>query len=134
MTPKIFIGFMALLLSELCYAEQNAEKSREILDGLWRNQDQPVWIKITQDENRLGGIVHKADNNPDAIGRTILRDLSRQGDTWQGEIFVARLGEFKKASLELLDENTLEVTVKLGFMSRSAQWRRIMEEKSKQEE
>ncbi len=119
MTPKLFLRFFLVLLSVL-----PSSALADNLDGLWQVADQPVQVKIHQAEAALHGTVHSA-KNAQAIGKVLLKDFKEKEGVWWGMIYVARFGEFKKASLTALNENTLEITVKVGFMSRSVQWQRV---------
>ena len=67
------------------------------------------------------------ERNPDAVGRVLLKALVRDAAEdmlWRGQVFAARLGEYRDAKVRLLDGRRLEITVKLGFMSRTVGWSR----------
>ena len=42
-----------------------------------------------------------------------------------GEVYAARLGEYKDATLTLEGDDLLRFKVKVGFMSRTVLWRRV---------
>jgi len=113
---KLSIGFALLLIAPKLYAEA--------IDGFWQHEEEPVWIEISAG----GGQVVRNDNRPEAVGFEMLRDLRpTEGDDseWSGEVYAARLGEYKDATLTLEGDDLLRFKVKVGFMSRTVLWRRV---------
>jgi len=97
------------------------------LAGVWKNDEMPAWIEI-QFENDTGtGTVRRNDEKPEAVGRELLKDVVADGDSadsWRGQIFAARLGEYKDAEISLPQPDKMEVKVKVGFMSKTVIWTR----------
>lgn len=94
--------------------------------GFWQHEKEPVWIEIPVDET--SGFVRRNDNNPDGVGFEMLKALTLLDEAlsrWSGEVYAAKLGEFKPAVIELIDDNRLRFTVKVGFLSRTVEWRRV---------
>lgn len=96
------------------------------LAGLWKNDNNPVWMEITVSEDAVAtGTLTRNEQNPAAVGRVILKSLvaDREADhLWRGQVFAARLGEFRDAQVQVVDGQRLEITVKVGFMSRTVGW------------
>lgn len=100
------------------------------LSGLWKITGQPVWIEVTSEAGVSQGVVRRNDVNPDAVGRMLLKDIrvdESEAGRWSGQVFAARLGEFRDAQVALPEVDQMEVTVKVGFMSRSIVWERVTE-------
>ncbi|MGI9325663.1 MAG: DUF2147 domain-containing protein [Pseudomonadales bacterium] len=104
------------------------------LAGLWKNDNEPIWMEIAVAEDALAtGTVTQNERNPSAVGRVILKSLvsDREVDNlWRGQVFAARLGEFRDAQVRVVDDQRLEITVKVGFMSRTVRWTREVVEVS----
>jgi len=96
------------------------------ISGFWKHVDEPGWIEIILDEGK--GTVVRNDKFPERTGRVILKNLeaedSEQG-LWTGKIYVERLGEYKDAEITLPEPDRMTIKVKVGFMSRSVEWRRV---------
>ena len=94
----------------------------ETLDGLWRLEDKPVWITIASD----AGLVSYSKDDPDAQGKTLLRNLrvTNVDNRWQGQIYVKQLKAYKDADIILISSDSMDITVKVGFMRRTVTWQR----------
>ena len=118
--PRILIFFFAALFAHTASANDIA--------GVWKNDEHPVWMEIVEAENAVAtGTVSRNEHNPDAVGRVLLKALVRDAAEdllWRGQVFAARLGEFRDAKVRLVDGRRLEITVKVGFMSRTVGWTR----------
>ena len=70
------------------------------------------------------------DEYPDRVGRVLLKDLSTQGEeggSWRGQVYAQRLEEYKDAEISLPKPDFMEIKVKVGFMSRTVNWKRVTE-------
>jgi len=98
------------------------------LDGFWKIDGQPVWVEIRTGGESPGGTVRRNDNNPDAVGFALLKGLATVAGTtqaWVGQVFAARLGEYRNAEITLAEPQRLEITVNAGFMSRTIGWTKV---------
>ena len=98
------------------------------LAGIWQHESEPVWIQI--EANETVGRVQRNDNKPEAVGFEMIKDLAQTGNDkvrWTGQVYAAKLGEFKSAEIELIDEDVMRFKVKVGFMSRTVEWQRVDE-------
>lgn len=96
------------------------------IEGLWKRQGEPVWIQFEANSN--SGVVVRNDKNPDAVGFAVVRNLEVQSateNTWRAEVFAPPLGEYKPAEITLFEEIIMRFKVKIGFISRSAEWERV---------
>ena len=96
------------------------------VSGFWKHAEEPGWIEINLDEGK--GTVVRNDKFPDRVGREILIDLevdeSEQG-LWTGQIYAEKLGEYKDAEITLAEPGLMIIRVKVGFLSRTIEWRRV---------
>ena len=74
-------------------------------------------------------IMVRSDNRPDRVGFLVVTDLeaSDEPNEWSAQVFAARFGEYRKATITLLADDRMVFTVKVGFMRRSVEWQRVLE-------
>jgi hypothetical protein len=118
---RILIVVAALLWCRGAYADA--------IGGFWKNDADPVWIEVVQNEGVATGTVVRNDRNPAAAGRILLKDLMAEDEVnvWRGQVFAVRLGEFRDAQVRLARADRMEILVKVGFMSRTVTWTRVDE-------
>lgn len=98
------------------------------LSGFWKHADEPGWIEIQLDQGK--GTVVRNDKFPERVGRELLKDLQAdpdKADTWHGQVYAEKLGEYKDAEISLPEPDTMEIKVKVGFISRTLEWKRVPE-------
>ena len=97
------------------------------LSGYWRHESEPIWIEMQPDEGK--GVMLRNDNRPDRAGFLVVTDLEASDDPneWSAQVFAARLGEYRKAEITLAADDRMVFTVKVGFVRRSVEWRRVLE-------
>ena len=97
------------------------------LAGYWQHESDPVWIEMQPDAGQ--GVMVRNDNRPDRLGFLVVTDLeaSDNPNEWSAQVFVARLGEYRKAEITLGGDDRMVFTVKVGFVRRSVEWRRVSE-------
>ena len=97
------------------------------LAGYWQHESDPVWIEMQQEAGQ--GVVIRNDIRPDRLGVLVVTDLEASDDPneWSAQVFAARLGEYRKADIILASDDRVVFTVKVGFMRRSVEWRRVTE-------
>jgi hypothetical protein len=121
-TLRFALLLCGLSLSSLTFAND--------LSGFWKAEDQPAWIEIQTSDESATGVVRRNDVNADAVGRTLLKDVTAESGSsggWRGQIYAARLGEYRDAEISLLDASTMQIEVKVGIMSRAFTWQRVEE-------
>ena len=121
---RLLPQLLFLMLSAMVTMPGNAETE---LAGYWQHESEPVWIEMQPDTGQ--GVMVRNDNRPDRIGFLVVTDLetSDDPDAWSAQVFAARLGEYRKAEITLLADDRMVFTVKVGFMRRSVEWRRVSE-------
>ena len=97
------------------------------LAGHWQHESDPVWIEMQPDTGQ--GVMVRNDNRPDRVGFLVVTDLEASDDPneWSALVFAARLGEYRKAEITLAADDRMIFTVKVGFVRRSVEWRRVSE-------
>ena len=97
------------------------------LAGYWQHESEPVWIEMQPEAGQ--GVMVRNDNRPDRLGFLVVTDLEAGDDPneWFAQVFAARLGEYRKAEITLAADDRMVFTVKVGFMWRSVEWRRVSE-------
>ena len=95
--------------------------------ALWQHESDPVWIEMQLETGQ--GVMVRNDNRPDRIGFLVVTDLETSDDhnAWSAQVFAARLGEYRRADITLSADDRMVFTVKVGFMRRSVEWRRVSE-------
>ena len=97
------------------------------LAGYWQHESDPVWIEMQPDTGQ--GVMIRNDNRPDRLGFLVVTDLEASDvpNEWSAQVFAARLGEYRKAEITLATDDRMVFTVKVGFVRRSVEWRRVSE-------
>ena len=118
--PKLFLLILTAMIALPGHAEAN-------LAGYWQHESDPVWIEMQPQAGQ--GVMVRNDNRPDRLGFLVVTDLEASDDPneWSAQVFAARLGEYRKAEITLAADDRMVFTVKVGFMRRSVEWRRVSE-------
>ena len=118
--PKLLL----LILSAMVMMPGNAETQ---LAGYWQHESDPVWIEMQPEAGQ--GVMIRNDIRPDRLGFLVVTDLEASDDPneWSAQVFAARLGEYRKAEVTLAADDRMVFTVKVGFVRRSVEWRRVSE-------
>jgi hypothetical protein len=118
------LKILLLMLSAIVAMPGHAEVG---LAGFWQHESEPVWIEMQPEAGQ--GVMVRNDNRPDRVGFLVVTDLKASDDPneWLAQVFAARLGEYRKAEITLSADDRMVFTVKVGFMRRSVEWRRVSE-------
>ena len=118
--PKLLL----LMLSAMVDLSGHAENG---LAGYWQHESEPVWIEMQPGSGQ--GIMVRNDNRPDRVGFLVVTDLeaSDEPNEWSAQVFAARFGEYRRATITLPADDRMVFTVKVGFMRRSVEWQRVSE-------
>ena len=118
--PKLLL----LISSAMVMMPGNAETQ---LAGYWQHESDPVWIEMQPEAGQ--GVMIRNDIRPDRLGFLVVIDLEASDDPneWSAQVFAARLGEYRKAEIAVAADDRMVFTVKVGFMRRSVEWRRVSE-------
>jgi len=118
------LKLLLLMLSAMVAMPGHAEAG---LAGFWQHESEPVWIEM--DPEAGDGVMARNDNRPDRVGFLVVTDFEASDDPnkWSAQVFAARLGEYRKAEITSSADDRMVFTVKVGFMRRSVEWRRVSE-------
>ena len=118
------LKLLLLMLSAMVAMPGHAEAG---LAGFWQHESEPVWIEMEPEAGH--GVMVRNDNRPDRLGFLVVTDLeaSDEPNEWSAQVFAARLGEYRKAEITLAADDRMVFTVKVGFVRRSVEWRRVSE-------
>ena len=98
------------------------------LSGLWQHEELPAWIEVRFEDGVGSGTVVRNDEFPDRVGRILLKDLSSEGgdsESWRGQVYAQRLEEYRDGEISLPEPDLMRIKVKVGFISRTVEWRRV---------
>ena len=118
----ILLSFIAMVSAPLALAQE--------ITGLWKHAQEPGWIEIEMQEGVAKGTLVRNDAYPERVGREILKELvlaDKDKALWRGQVYAERLGEYKDADIILATSDSLQMKVKVGFMSRTINWVRVEE-------
>ena len=98
--------------------------------GIWKHSEEAGWIEIRVVDGVASAKVVRNEEHPERVGREILKDLAAdksEAGLWRGQVYAERLGEYKDAEVSLPEPDSLEMKVKVGFISRTVSWVRVDE-------
>ena len=108
----------------LCLPMQLVQ-AEDALAGFWQHESDPIWLAMQPDEGVA--IMVRNDNRPDRVGFQVVTDLvaTDKPNQWSGQVFAAKLGEYRDATITLKNDDLMAFTVKVGFMRRTVEWQRV---------
>ena len=100
-------------------------QAEDALAGFWQHESDPIWLAMQPDEGVA--IMVRNDNRPDRVGFQVVTDLvaTDKPNQWSGQVFAAKLGEYRDATITLKNDDRMAFTVKVGFMRRTVEWQRV---------
>ena len=121
---RLLSRLLLLMLSAMFTLPGHAESE---LAGYWQHESDPVWIEMQPEAGQ--GVMIRNDIRPDRLGFLVVTDLEASDDPneWSAQVFAARFGEYRKATITLPADDRMVFTVKVGFMRRSVEWQRVSE-------
>ncbi len=115
----LLMVFMSLIAPVLLAAD---------LGGFWQHEELPAWIEVRFDNGIGTGTVVRNDEYPERVGRILLKDIAMDGEAqggWRGQVYAERFEEYKDAEISLPQPDLMRIKVKVGFMSRTVEWKRV---------
>jgi len=118
MKTAVIVAF--LFVASMAWAEAD-------ISGFWQHENEPVWIEMRPDS--ADAVVVRNDNRPDRVGFHVVTDLAAtdEPNIWTAQVYAARLQEYRNARVTLEGADLMAFTVKVGFISRTVEWRRVAE-------
>jgi uncharacterized protein (DUF2147 family) len=101
----------------------NYAQSPSDVDGEYTLGERNTVVKIEKQNEVYSGKIISSDNPKAKIGKLIIKDLKLKKGKWRGKIYAPKRKEWYDAEFTP-KENSLEITIKVGFMSKTINWKR----------
>ena len=98
----------------------NAQNS---IAGIWNMGEDNTKIEITENNGASFGKIISSDNTKAKVGKQILKDVKFSKGEWKGKLYAAKKGKWYDAVIKEKG-NELNVTIKVGFMSKTLKWKK----------
>jgi uncharacterized protein (DUF2147 family) len=125
--PKLLmLGFLLLLLGTAnSPADMSLDTSK--LEGQWKMSDKPILIEIKFSLDIGQGKIIAHDNDPSVVGKLLLSDIVKDSDheLWDGFIYVPQLSRTHPMKLVLVDDQRINVKVKVGFIRKTVTFLKV---------
>ncbi|WP_191967908.1 DUF2147 domain-containing protein [Rhizosphaericola mali] len=97
----------------------------DLIIGKWKSEHGDRTIEFVQKGDHFDAIIKEA-NDQTLIGKTQISELKKSSNNnySEGTIFIIKNGKKGICSAILKDGNELEITGKMGFLSRTTKWYR----------
>lgn len=103
------------------FSVTNYAQSKTDLVGEWVVGKQNTVVKIELQDDAYCGAIMSSDNPKVEIGKLMVKDLKEKKGKWKGKVYAPQRNEWYDAEF-IPKENTLDVKIKVGFMSRTMEW------------
>lgn len=108
-----------ILLSFLMYSISYAQT----IEGRWNTGKENTIIEFLQKGGEWEGKIKSSDNDKAPIGKVILKDMKKQGDSWIGKLFVIQKQRWVDVKIRPA-ETSLDLLVSAGFSKRNIEWKK----------
>jgi uncharacterized protein (DUF2147 family) len=109
---------LIIILSLLCIFNNSNEPS---IIGTWNTLEDNTKIQITDQKGILIGKIISSDNTKAQIGKIILKDLIKSGNSWSGKIFAVKKNEWYNVEISSM-KNSLNLKIHVGFIHKNLIW------------
>jgi len=97
--------------------------SQDKIEGVWDCKDSNTLIEISKAGEEVVGKILSSDDPEAPIGELVFKDLSHNGEEWEGEIFAMRKKKWYKVKL-IPEQESLKLKVYAGIFSKTFNWPR----------
>jgi len=111
---KILIVVLSLL-----YIFQNPNENNII--GTWNTLEDNTKVQISEQNGILIGKIKSSDNTKAQVGRLILKDLIKNGNSWSGKIFAVKKNEWYDVEITS-KKDALNLKIQVGFLHKNLTW------------
>ncbi|MGI9288221.1 MAG: hypothetical protein ACR2P1_22745 [Pseudomonadales bacterium] len=119
-----FLLIVCLFCVNIAVADIDANR----LLGYWQAEGKPAIVEITKPESDIyiGTVVQNAAV-PKAVGKQVFKDLRYDAATqqWNGLFYIIPRDKDAKANVSSTGKDSFQMKVKVGFISRTVDWRRV---------
>lgn len=105
-------------------AQQKTDNPAAIL-GQWINEENDRTIEFIKKDNLYSALIIKADDK-NLIGKEQIVNLKWNGKSYSGgKLILIKKEKTFDCTAKIKDNNTIEITGRSGFMSKSQIWKRV---------
>jgi uncharacterized protein (DUF2147 family) len=108
-----------IVVLSLLYIFQNPNENNII--GTWNTLEDNTKIQILEQNGILIGKIKSSDNTKAQVGRLILKDLIKNGNSWSGKIFAVKKNEWYDVEITT-KKNALNLKIQVGFLHKNLTW------------
>lgn len=121
------ITFIALIISAFSLNYASAQADGDDILGVYENPDADRRMEIYKDGDKyFGKLVWLKDETTKAkVGDQVLKNLTFSKSKWSGSIYLPAQNRSFPATATMPDKDTLRISGKAGFTSRSKDWKRV---------
>lgn len=109
---------LIVVLSFFCIFQNPSEY---VIIGTWNTLENNTRIQIIEEKGMLIGRIKSSDNTKVQVGKIILKDLTKTGNSWSGKIFSLKRNEWYDVEI-IPQKNNLDLKIQIGFVHRSLTW------------
>ena len=117
---KLFVVLMICLCGSVLFAQSD-------LTGKWHTGKENTLVKIYETKGEYFGEIVSSDNPKVQIGKKIVKDLKNKKGKWKGKLFAVKKQEWVDAEFKPKND-ILEITVKVGFFTKTVEWNKVKTE------
>jgi uncharacterized protein (DUF2147 family) len=92
--------------------------------GTWNTLEDNTKIEITEQKGVLFGRIKSSDNPKAQVGRMILKDLIKSGNSWTGKIFAVKKNEWYDVEITS-KQNNLNLKIQVGLVHKNLIWKKL---------
>ena len=115
---------MKILIIVLSIFSVFQSSSDKTIVGTWITLEDNTKIQIVEEKGMLIGKIKSSDNPNAQVGKLILKDLVKSGNTWIGKIFAVKRKEWIDVEITS-DNNSLNLKIQYGIVTRNLIWKRV---------
>jgi hypothetical protein len=115
---------MKILIIVLSIFSVFQHSSDKTIVGTWITMEDNTKIQIEEEKGMLIGKIKSSDNPNAQVGKLILKDLVKSGNTWTGKIFAVKRKEWIDVEITS-DNNSLNLKIQYGIVTRNLIWKRL---------
>ena len=112
---------MKILIVILSFLYTFQYPSEYIIIGTWNTLESNTKIQIVEEKGMLIGRIKSSDNSKVEVGKIILKDLNKIGNSWRGKIFSLKRNEWYDVEI-ISQKNNLDLKIQIGFIHKSLSW------------
>jgi uncharacterized protein (DUF2147 family) len=87
----------------------------------WNTLEDNTSIQIIEQKGILFGRIKASDNTKAQVGRLILKDLVKSGNSWTGKIFAVKKNQWYDVEITS-EKNSLNLKIQIGFLHKNLKW------------